>query len=226
LSSDTEFCQLTTVGAPTAPLIVDALLSHFLLFSIGFSLLYNFVLHTFFGEMTAVYIGWKDSPFQAEVGFASLGYAILGFLAFRRSFDLRLAAVVGPALFFMCAGIAHIRRIVIAHNYAPGNAGLFLYMDLVIPLVGVLLLWLQHRYPIADDTQSAPVYPVALWRDPNRDSVLSSALWYWHRLIHVPPEAFADDTNRDLIWMKSRFSRHPKKGEPPICSSQHAPHHT
>ena len=106
------------------------------------------VLHTFFGEMTAAYIGWKNSPFQAEVGFASLGYAVVGFLAFRRSFDLRLAAVVGPALFFLCAGIARIRQIVIAHNYAPGNAGLFLYMDFVIPLVGVILLWLQHRYTI------------------------------------------------------------------------------
>ena len=28
--------------------------------SLGFSLLYNFVLHTFLGEMTAAYIGWKD----------------------------------------------------------------------------------------------------------------------------------------------------------------------
>ncbi len=139
---------LRTPKPLTAPLIVDALFSYFLLFSLGFSLLYNFVLHTFLGEMTAAYIGWKDSPFQAEVGFASLGFAVVGLLAIRRSFDLRLAAVVGPALFFVCAGIAHIRQIVIAHNYAPGNAGLFLYMDFVIPLVGVVLLWLQHRYPI------------------------------------------------------------------------------
>ena len=71
----------------------------FLLFSIGVSFLYNFVMHTFFGEMAARFIGWEDSPFQAEVGFASLGFAVVGFLAFRRSFDLRLAAVVGPALF-------------------------------------------------------------------------------------------------------------------------------
>ena len=98
----------------------------------------------------------EQSIFQAEVGFASLGYAVVGFLASRRSFDLRLAAVVGPALFFVCAGIAHIRQIVIVHNYAPGNAGLFLYMDFVIPLVGVILLWLQHRYPIADVARNAP----------------------------------------------------------------------
>jgi hypothetical protein len=43
----------------TGPVIVEALFSYFLLFSIGFSLFYNFVLHTFFGEMTAGYIGWE-----------------------------------------------------------------------------------------------------------------------------------------------------------------------
>jgi hypothetical protein len=74
----------------TAPVVVEALFSYFLLFSIGFSLFYNFVLHSFFGEMAAGFIGWKDSPFQAEVGFASLGYAVIGFLAFRRSFGSRL----------------------------------------------------------------------------------------------------------------------------------------
>jgi hypothetical protein len=34
----------------TTPVVVEALFSYFLLFSIGFSLLYNFVLHSFFGQ--------------------------------------------------------------------------------------------------------------------------------------------------------------------------------
>src|ERR1700744_2747034 len=92
----------------TMPVVVEALFSYFLLFSIGFSLFYNFVLHSFMGAMTARFIGWADSPFQNEVGFASLGYSVVGFLAFKRSFDLRLAAVTGPALFLFCAGIAHV----------------------------------------------------------------------------------------------------------------------
>ena len=129
----------------TMPVVVEALFSYFLLFSIGFSLFYNFVLHSFLGEMTAGFIGWQDSPFQAEVGFASLGYAVVGLLAFKRSFDLRLAAVIGPALFLVCAGIGHVRQIVIAHNNAPGNSGVILYMDFLVPLIGFVLLWLQHR---------------------------------------------------------------------------------
>ena len=41
-----------------------------MLFSIGISFFYNFVVHAFFGEMAARFIGWEDSPFQREVGFA------------------------------------------------------------------------------------------------------------------------------------------------------------
>src|SRR6516164_8209045 len=66
----------------TFALIVEALFSYFVLFSIGLSSLYNFVLHVFFGKLAAGFIGWEDSPFQFEVGFASLGFAVVGLLAF------------------------------------------------------------------------------------------------------------------------------------------------
>jgi hypothetical protein len=130
----------------TAPVVIEALFSYFLLFSIGFSYLYNFVVHTFFGAIAARMIGWDDSPVQAEVGFASLGFAIVGFLAFRRSFDLRLASVVGPAAFLLGAAGGHIYQIVHAHNFASGNAGVILYTDIFIPIFGFALLWLQHRF--------------------------------------------------------------------------------
>jgi hypothetical protein len=130
----------------SAPYVIEALLFYFLMFSVGFSYLYNFVLHTFFGAMTARFIGWEDSPFQAEVGFASLGFAVVGFLACWRSFDLRLAAIVGPALFLWGAAGGHIYQIMHARNFAPGNAGVILYTDILIPILGFVLLWLQHRY--------------------------------------------------------------------------------
>jgi hypothetical protein len=80
----------------------------FLLFSIAFANLYNFVLHVFFGKVAAAFIGWEDSPFQLEVGFASLGFAALGLLAFKGSLDLRLAAIVGPACFLWGAAGGHV----------------------------------------------------------------------------------------------------------------------
>jgi hypothetical protein len=130
----------------TRAVVIEALFFYFLMFSIGFGFLYNFVLHTFFGEMTARFIGWADSPFQAEVGFASLGFAVVGFLACWRSFDLRLAAVVGPALFLLGAAGGHVYQIAKAGNFAPGNAGVILYTDILLPLIGFVLLCLQHRF--------------------------------------------------------------------------------
>jgi hypothetical protein len=132
----------------TAAIIVEALFFYFLMFSIGFGFLCNFILHTFFGALAARFIGWADSPFQAEVGFASLGFAAVAFLACRRSFDLRLAAVVGPALFLLGAADGHVYQIAQTGNFAPGNAGVILYTDVLIPVIGFVLLWLQHRYGV------------------------------------------------------------------------------
>jgi hypothetical protein len=129
----------------TSAVVVEALFSYFLLFSIGLASLYNAIFHIFFGKLAASYIGWEDSPFQLEVGFASLGLAVVGIMAFKRSFDFRLAAIVGPACFLWGAAAGHIYQMITAHNFAPGNAGVIFYSDLLVPLVGFILLWLQHR---------------------------------------------------------------------------------
>lgn len=130
----------------TAAFVVDKLLAWHIFWAIGISYLYNFVMHGFFGKMSAAFIGWADSPFQFEVATASLGFAVVGFIAAFRSFDLRLAAIIGPGVFMGGAAVGHVHQMVSAHNFAPGNAGIVLYADIIIPLFGCLLLWLQHRH--------------------------------------------------------------------------------
>lgn len=124
---------------------VEKLIAWFVFFNIGVSFAYNFVMHGLFGEMSARFIGWADSPFQFEVATASLGFAAVGFLAAFRSFDMRLAAILGPALFTLGAAVGHIHEMVVARNFAPGNAGIIFYTDIGIPLAGFLLLWLSSR---------------------------------------------------------------------------------
>lgn len=136
---------LNTPKPVSAAVVVEKLISWHVFWAIGVCFFYNFVMHSFFGKMAAAFIGWADSPFQFEVGTASLGFSAVGFLAAFRSFDLRLAAIVGPALFTLGAGFGHIYQIVTQHNFAPGNAGVIFYLDFIIPLFGFLLLWLQHR---------------------------------------------------------------------------------
>jgi hypothetical protein len=123
--------------------IIEALFSWFLFFSIGVSNFYNFVMHVFFGDMAARFIGWANSPFQAEVGFASLGFSIVGFLAFRGDIGLRKAAVIGPSMFLLGAAGGHIYQMITAHNFAPGNAGVMFWSDLFLPVVAFALLRIQ-----------------------------------------------------------------------------------
>jgi uncharacterized protein DUF6790 len=143
---------LRTTHPWTAGVVVEATFSYFILCSIALSYLYNFVVHVFFGEMAAHFIGWADSPFQREVGFASLGFAVVGFLAFRGSFDMRVAAVVGPACFLLGAAGGHILEFLKTGNRAPGNVGVVLYTDLLLPLIGFALLWCAHRYSYESST--------------------------------------------------------------------------
>lgn len=136
--------------------VAEALLAYFILFSVGVSFLYNFVFHVFFGEMAAGFIGWADSPFQAEVGYASLGFAAVGFLAFKGNCCVRFAAILGPAMFQWGAAVGHIHDIVTTGNMAPGNAGIMLYSDILLPIIGFALLWLKRTSPDAHASAMAP----------------------------------------------------------------------
>ncbi|MDX2375883.1 hypothetical protein M4I32_03610 [Microbacterium sp. LRZ72] len=120
-----------------------ALLNHFLLLSVGVSYVYNFVMHSIFGDFTAQIIGWDQSPFQLEVAFASLGFAAVGFLAFprRQHWMVKLAALLGPALFLWGAAGGHVYQILTAGNEAQGNSGSILYTDVLLPIVGFFFLW-------------------------------------------------------------------------------------
>jgi len=124
----------------TRAMALEAVLTWFLFFSIGVSFTYNFVFHVFFGDLAASYIGWANSPFQAEVGYASLGFAAVGFLAFRSGWTVRLAAVLGPALFLWGAAVGHLLDMVRTHNFAPGNAGVIFWTDILLPVFGFALL--------------------------------------------------------------------------------------
>jgi hypothetical protein len=53
-----------------------------------------------------------------------------------RGSDLRLAAIIGPAIFMLGAAVGHVYQMVTAHNFAPGNAGIMFWSDVLLPLMG------------------------------------------------------------------------------------------
>jgi hypothetical protein len=124
--------------------LAEELLAYFILFTVAIAYFYNFVFHVFFGDLAARFIGWADSPFQAEVGYASLGFAAVGFLAFKNNCMVRVAAILGPAMFLWGAAIGHIQNMMATGNMAPGNAGVIFYSDILLPFVGFALLWFKR----------------------------------------------------------------------------------
>jgi len=131
--------------ALSGEVVIESLLAWFVLFNIGVSYFYNFVMHVFFADMAARFIGWANSPFQYEVGFASLGFALVGFWAFRGGMERRVAAILGPAAFLWGAAGGHVYQMIEAHNYAPGNAGVIFWTDIFLPLAGFALLIGRRR---------------------------------------------------------------------------------
>jgi hypothetical protein len=126
---------------------VDIIFAYFLFFNIGISYIYSFIVHVFFGEMAAAFIGWSQSPFQLEVGFACLGFGIVGILSFWAGLGFRAATMIAPSMFLLGAAGGHIYQMIVANNFAPGNAGIIFWSDIFTPLIGLTLLYLQYKNP-------------------------------------------------------------------------------
>lgn len=121
----------------------DIFLSRLMLFSVGLSGLWIFIFFVFFPNISAAYIGWTPSPFQFEVAVANLGLGVAGIVGVSASRDYRIATTIFTTCFLWGAAAGHIRQMIIAHNFAPGNAGMILYNDLIVPLLLIVFLYCQ-----------------------------------------------------------------------------------
>lgn len=105
------------------------------LFPLGLTGIYTFILHVFFSDVSAKAIGWSASPFQFEVGMADLAIGVLGMLAFSASYGFRVATTIAATIFLWGDAIGHIYQMLKFQNFAPGNAGSWFWMDIIIPLI-------------------------------------------------------------------------------------------
>ena len=126
----------------------NQLLAWLLLVAVGLPGIYTFVVHVFFPATSAANIGWAVSPLQYEVGIADLTVGVLGLLAFWGNFSFRLAAVVAATVWYGGDAIGHVRQMIVAHNFAPGNAGPWFWTDVLVPLLLLIctaIVWKQMR---------------------------------------------------------------------------------
>jgi len=140
----------------TSARIVEVLLLYCLVIGVGVSGAMAVYAHTARAAETAESIGWPPgNPFQFEIAMTSLALAVLGFLCIWLRGNFWVATVIATSVFLLGAAYGHIQQILVARNYAPGNAGPVLYYDILLPLVMIALLIAHERIGKRDEARSA-----------------------------------------------------------------------
>lgn len=120
--------------------IIEAVLSAILLVMVGLSSIWAFLGHAFMSDQIAAYIGWPaGNPFQLEVAVANLSYGILGVLCLKFRDNFWMATIISFTIFYWGAAYIHLMEITQKGNLAPGNAGMPLYYDIIIPIILIAL---------------------------------------------------------------------------------------
>ncbi len=110
------------------------------LLPVGVGGIYGFIMHGLFGNIAAATIGWQNSPFQYEVAVANLGFGLLGLFSFKSTLGFRKASVLGTACWFWGDASGHIYQMITTHDFAPGNAGSWFWLDVLCPIVLVICI--------------------------------------------------------------------------------------
>jgi hypothetical protein len=126
--------------------VAEIFLLWFLVITVGIGSIFFFIAHTVFADTTAASIGWPaGNPFQSEVAVANLTIATLGILCYWMRGNFWVATVIAFSVQWLGAAVVHIRDIVVAANYAPNNAGLTLYLDILMPVILIGLMVYYQR---------------------------------------------------------------------------------
>ena len=76
---------------------------------------------------------------------ADLAIGATACIAFWRDLSFKAATVCAASIFLLGDAIGHVREMVTAGNFAPGNAGVPFYMDVICPLLAITLLLVAGR---------------------------------------------------------------------------------
>ncbi len=118
-------------------------------FTIGlsgwFTIMSGLFGHILFANEVASGIGWpQNSGFQMELGFASIGIGLVGFLCFRYK-AYWFPFILMKLIFGWGAGYTHIIHMIQENNFSPGNSGIVLYWDFLFPIFMIILYALYQR---------------------------------------------------------------------------------
>ncbi len=129
-------------GSGTA--IAGTYLIYLLFIYVGLMGLLTAYAHVFRPLQTSASIGWATSPYEYEVGMADLTVGVLGVLCLWFRGNFWLATAIANAVWLLGDAVGHIRQIVIYNDHAANNSGVFLYAEIMTPLL-ILFLTFYHR---------------------------------------------------------------------------------
>lgn len=91
-------------------------------------------------------IGFPNGkPFQFEIAWANLGFALMGLLCITFRPGARLVTGLGYATFLWGATYGHIDQYMVGGDHEAGNTGGILVYDVAIPLVLIVPVLIQER---------------------------------------------------------------------------------
>ena len=128
--------------------IVDLLLLYYIFIGVGIQGILTGLIQMLHPRFVAEYVQWSLSSFLFELGLANLSYGILGIVSPWMSKGWQKATAIGYGSFLFLTGVGHLIDI-IQYGTTFGNARLFLYLDLLIPIILFILLILQSKVNIS-----------------------------------------------------------------------------
>jgi len=81
----------------------------------------------------------------AENKEADFAIGVTACIAFWQNLAFKAAAVSAASIFLLGDAIGHVRQMMVAGNFAPGNAGVPFYMDVICPALAITLLIIASR---------------------------------------------------------------------------------
>lgn len=123
----------------------EMLLIYLLVFAVGFTAIASFIAHVFYPEFTARMIGWDTCQFQFEVGVANLALGSIAILSFWLRGSFLFAAILGNTVWLWGDAVGHIRSMLETGNFATGNAGIYFWADVLLPLFILLLYYRKEK---------------------------------------------------------------------------------
>jgi hypothetical protein len=130
--------------------VAGTYLLYLLFFYVGLMGLLAAYAHVFRPLQTSASIGWLTSPYEYEVGMADLTVGVLGVLCLWFRGNFWLATAIANAVWLIGDAVGHLRQVLLNHNHARNNSGIFLWVEFTMPIVILLLTLVYGRTMQAD----------------------------------------------------------------------------